>query len=257
MTIPFFELTTIAIGPLRLHVWGLFIALGILLFYVLLKRNCAFLAIRQRQQVLDMVFWAVLAGFVGARLAHVFFYDVSFYRLHPLEIFAVWDGGMSSAGAFIGGGVVCIRFFFKRLVPGAQLADAIARALPWSWAVGRIGCFLIHEHPARACTYCPVLQVFRDGAVGVDAALYEIGLWVVIGTVSILLTKAHFFERHGEKAILVAVLFFTGRFYLDFFRILDTRYGGLTPMQYTALCIVIASFFLLKNLPKKRSIDVL
>src|SRR5690349_8371994 len=94
----------IKIGPIPIHTYGFLIGVGFLVAVATIKR----LAIRSKlnvDKVLDLCFWGLLVGFLGARLLYIitrldtFIYD-------PIEIFKVWEGGL----VFLGGPLVVIPF---------------------------------------------------------------------------------------------------------------------------------------------------
>jgi prolipoprotein diacylglyceryltransferase len=97
--------------------------------------------------LLDFAIWGVLAGVVVGHLVHVGLY-------HPEEIRSArrvlefWDG-LSSFGGLLGGILAAILFFRIRGVPLSRYGDAFAVGIPTGWAIARIGCFLVHDHPGR------------------------------------------------------------------------------------------------------------
>ncbi|MBF8280603.1 MAG: diacylglyceryl transferase [Candidatus Magasanikbacteria bacterium] len=147
--IPWFELRVIHLGPITIYVWGVFVALAILLGVVLAARF-----VRRRglsaDLIIDAAFWMVVGGLTGARLLHVFAYEPEYFLASPLEIFKVWHGGLSSFGGMIGG-VLALLLFLRlrrmRLATFAPYLYAIFFALPFAWGFGRIGCFLTKMHP--------------------------------------------------------------------------------------------------------------
>ena len=149
--IPWFELRTIAIGPITVYVWGFFVALGILIGAIIASRVA-----RRRGLsgglIFDAAFWMVVGGLIGARLFHVFAYEPHYYLSAPLEILKVWHGGLSSFGGMLGGATALLIFLRRRQMRLSDFAPylyAIFFALPFGWGFGRIACFLTHMHPGR------------------------------------------------------------------------------------------------------------
>jgi phosphatidylglycerol:prolipoprotein diacylglycerol transferase len=144
---------------LPVYGWGamLFVAL---VACVLLA---SWLAKRQgiaRELIQDMAVWLVLGGIVGARLTFMVQYPENFTS--PLQFFAVWDGGMVSFGAFVGGTVgffLAYRFLLRKHgVRFWQMADLIMPCLALGFCIGRFGCLLNGCcYGGVACPDCPAI----------------------------------------------------------------------------------------------------
>ena len=143
----------IALGPLAIRWYGLMYLLAFGLF-ILLGR----LRVRQPHQaaagwrnldVEDMLFYGVLGVVVGGRLGEVLFYHPQYYFSHPLDIFAVWKGGMSFHGGFLGVLVAMAVWARKNGRKLMDVMDFIAPLVPLGYAAGRIGNFITAELPGR------------------------------------------------------------------------------------------------------------
>ncbi len=89
------------LGPLQIRYYGILFALGFLIGYYLFRYF--FKKEKVPLTELDKLFWyAILGAVIGARLGHVLFYEPDYYFSHPLEIFAIWHGGLASHGGAIG-----------------------------------------------------------------------------------------------------------------------------------------------------------
>lgn len=239
--IPYFRFTEIPIGPVSIKVWGLLVAIGLLVALWLAGRAAVRRGI-DRERFLDAAIWIVVAGFVGARLGHVLLYDPAYYVAHPVEILKVWHGGMSSIGAFLVSGIFGVWYLRRQHIDVWQYADAAAFGLPWGWAIGRIGCFLIHDHPGTLTHF--VLAVREPGAWGeVGWARHDLGLYDAIVATGIGLVVFAVRKKkslQGVLMLLVTGIYAIARFFLDFLRATDlpgsdARYGGLTPAQWGCL----------------------
>jgi len=93
----------------------------------------------------DLLFYGVLGVVLGGRLGEVLFYQPGYYFSHPLEILAVWKGGMSFHGGFIGVMVAMAIFARQRKIVWLQLMDFIAPLVPLGLGAGRIGNFINGE----------------------------------------------------------------------------------------------------------------
>lgn len=232
--IPYFSFTVIPIGPVPIHVWGLLVAIGFLVG----ARMAAWMVKRKggdAAMIYDLLVWMMLAGIVGGRLGHVFFYDFATYIHDPLAVFRIWEGGMSSYGGFIACLLVGVWYLKKRKADVWMYADAAVFGLPFGYAIGRIGCFLIHDHPGTVTDF--VLGVrYPDGITRHDLGLY-------LSIQSAILALIFLWISRKERPIGAYIAGFSlwygcMRFFLDFLRVNDVRYGGLTPAQ----CFSIALF---------------
>lgn len=239
--IPFFEWKTISLGPLTLQVWGLFVALGMLLgMWIIAKRSKKFGL--NVDVMFNLGFWMILWGIIGARLFHVIFYEQGYYSMHPLEIFMLWKGGMSSFGGLFGAA-----FYFwhsikkqKLILQALLIADSMSFSAVYGWMLGRVGCLMIHDHLGRHSN-CPwAVQT-------VDGSRLEMAMLEIIGMIPLAIL--FFVNRNKKKADgwYVGVLFlYYGvlRFILDFYRArdivgADARFFGLTPGQYFAIILAL------------------
>ena len=243
--IPYFELTVVHVGPVAIQVWGLCVAIGVLVGIWLCARAGARRAV-DPAFIWDSALWIVVAGFIGARLGHIVLYDPAFYLAQPLEALRVWHGGFSSLGGFVGSAVFGVWYLRRKQVDVWKYADAAAVGLPWGWMIGRIGCFLIHDHPGSLTDFMFAVQepgVLGEQGLGRhDLGLYDAVLALVIGVVVWFLRKRKMFD--GGLMLIAIVLYAVPRFFLDFLRaedlvLSDARYFGLTPAQYGAIVAVM------------------
>ncbi|MEI7703293.1 MAG: prolipoprotein diacylglyceryl transferase family protein [Deltaproteobacteria bacterium] len=234
--IPWFDPPTIHLGPVTLQVFGLFAALGVATGV----RTAAWAARRRGldpRPVLEFAIWGVLSGIAVGHLVHVGLYHPEELR-SPGRLLEFWDG-LSSFGGLAGGIVAAVLFFRIRGVPLVRYGDAFAVGVPTGWAVARIGCFLVHDHPGRRTDF-PLAVAFPGGARH-DLGLYEA---LVLFAIAALLWRLWARGRlEGRLLALLAVLYGTARFLLDFLRATDiasadARYAGLTPAQYGAVLLV-------------------
>ena len=92
----------IQLGPIAVHWYGLMYLIGFVAAWVLARWRAKKTGLWTVTQINDLIFYCALGVIIGGRLGYVLFYNLSFYLSHPLHIFAVWDGGMSFHGGFIG-----------------------------------------------------------------------------------------------------------------------------------------------------------
>lgn len=259
MTIPFFQYNQIIAGPLTIQVWGLLASLGIIiavsLAYYLAQRY--FLS---QEVVIDFGFWMIIAGFIGARLFHVVFYDPAYYLLYPWDVFKFWQGGASSLGGFFGAAFAAWLLAKKRNFTFQELSpyfDILAVSLWLGWGIGRIGCFLIHDHPGKLTNF--FLAVQYPGGARHDLGLYESFLGLALFAICYLLFRRLIKIRWGLAALFSTMLYAIARFFLDFLRATDLpqsdiRYFYLTPAQWGMIVIIFSLTLLMISAKVKRKI---
>ena len=142
-----------SVGPLAVHWYGLMYLLAFVLFIVLgrirLKQPHIAQAGWVKKDLDDMLFYGVLGVIIGGRLGEVLFYNPAYFLAHPLQIFAVWHGGMSYHGGFIGVIVATWLWSYRHKKNIVATLDFVAPLIPLGYAAGRIGNFINAELPGR------------------------------------------------------------------------------------------------------------
>ncbi len=242
--IPFFQFELIHLGPVIIYVWGLFVAIGIgagIVFAYFFSKKY----LLSGEVVLDMAIWMLMGAFVMARVFHIIFYNPVYYVENPVEIIKFWHGGASSLGGFTGAAISLWlfakkrHFSFKELLP---YMDVGALGLWLGWGIGRIGCFLIHDHPGTLTDF--ILGVKFPGGARFDLGLLESVLGFTLFVVFYLLFKKLIRIRFGLVAGFSVAGYAVVRFFLDFLRAMpdfpggDVRYRVFTPAQWGMLTVL-------------------
>jgi phosphatidylglycerol---prolipoprotein diacylglyceryl transferase len=161
LTHPQFDPVAIHLGPLGVRWYGLmYLAAFGFLWWLGRIRIARGLAPITREQFDDLIFLGVLGTILGGRLGYVLFYKPAYYFSHPLEIFAIWHGGMSFHGGFLGVLAAVAFFAWRRKIDWWRLTDFIAPCVPTGLAAGRLGNFVNGELWGRP-TDLPWGMVFR------------------------------------------------------------------------------------------------
>ena len=160
---PQFDPIAISLGPLAIRWYGLMYLIAFMLFMGLGR-------VRARRNVLsgwiprdidDLLFYGVLGVILGGRLGYVLFYKPGYYLANPLEMLAIWQGGMSFHGGFLG---VLIAVLFYARGTGRRwldVTDFIAPLVPLGLAAGRLGNFINAELVGRV-TDVPWAMIFPN-----------------------------------------------------------------------------------------------
>ncbi len=144
---PQFDPIAFELGPLAVRWYGLMYVTAFVLFIVLgkLRARRNMLTGWHPRDVDDMLFYGVFGVIVGGRLGYVLFYKPLYYLANPLESFAVWQGGMSFHGGFLGVLVALLLFSRARHKRWLDVTDFVAPLVPLGLAAGRLGNFINGE----------------------------------------------------------------------------------------------------------------
>ncbi len=146
---PQFDPIAISLGPVSVRWYGLmylfaFVSANLLGRWRVRQPHVAAQG-WQAQDIDDLLLYGVLGTVLGGRLGYVLFYKADFYFTHPLEIFKVWQGGMSFHGGLLGVMAAMLIFAYQRKRPWLQVMDLIAPLVPLGLAAGRLGNFINGE----------------------------------------------------------------------------------------------------------------
>ena len=237
------------LGPLSVHWYGLTYLTAFALFYVLARlrlKHQPFASVTQpapwtMRDVEDLLFWGVLGVILGGRLGYVLFYKPAWYASHPLEIFAIWQGGMSFHGGMLGVILAMMLWAWKKQRPWLQVTDLVAPCVPTGLAAGRMGNFINGELWGRvASPDLPWGMVFRGAG---DLPRHPSQIYQALLEGVLLFVLLWLYARQPRKTGQVSGAFLVGygvmRFAVEFFREPDAHLGllglGLSMGQW--LCV--------------------
>lgn len=229
---PDFDPVALRVGPLAVHWYGLMYLAGFLAFTWLGKRRAAAQSWHgvSERDVDDMLFYGVLGVVLGGRLGQVLFYEPGYYFSHPLEILAIWKGGMSFHGGLLG--VLLAMGWFARKTGKTffQVTDFVAPLVPLGLMAGRIGNFINGELWGRvADPSLPWAMVFPrvDTLPRHPSPLYQ-----AAGEGLLLFILLWSYSARQRPRAAVSGLFLLGygtlRFYAEYFREPDAGIFGLS-----------------------------
>lgn len=235
---PDIDPVALQLGPIAVHWYGLtyLAAFGLFLLLGRLRlRHEPFVSLGgdkgwAPRDVEDILFLGVVGVVLGGRLGYCLFYKPLYYLAHPLEVFAVWQGGMSFHGGLLGVIAAMVWFAHSRHRPFWQVADFVAPCVPSGLAAGRVGNFINGELPGRlADPDLPWGMVFR-GAGDLPRHPSQVYQFLLEGL--LLFVLLWWYARKPRATGRVAALFLVGygvlRFIAEFFREPDAHLGLLT-----------------------------
>jgi len=232
---PQFDPVAIALGPLKVHWYGLTYLAAFALFYLFANARAKqpFFAQRgwHRQMVEDVLFFGVLGVVLGGRLGYVLFYKPGYYFSPPADILAVWQGGMAFHGGLLG--VITALAIYARQQSRSffEVADLVAPCVPIGLAAGRFGNFMNGELWGRAADpSLPWAMIFPQSGTDIarhPSQLYQFGLEGLL-----LFALLWLYARRTRPLGAVSGVFLIGygcfRFIAEYFREPDSFLGLLT-----------------------------
>jgi phosphatidylglycerol:prolipoprotein diacylglycerol transferase len=228
LTYPQIDPIAIAIGPLKIHWYGLMYLVGFAGVWILGKRRAEKPWSPVKPEAIeDLVTYGALGVILGGRIGYTLFYNLPEFLHNPLVLFEIWKGGMSFHGGMLGV-FVAMGFFGKQHnCTMLQLTDIISPLAPIGLGAGRIGNFINSELWGRP-TDVPWAMVFPNGGPlpRHPSQLYEAFLE---GLVLFIILWIYTSKPRPTMAPTGMALFFYGcfRFFVEFFRMPDVQLGYL------------------------------
>ncbi|QPC88425.1 prolipoprotein diacylglyceryl transferase [Mesorhizobium sp. NBSH29] len=237
LAFPNIDPVIVQIGPLAIHWYGIGYIVGILFAWWYAKRLISNTRLwpngttpMKAIDLDDFVMWAAIGIVLGGRLGYVLFYDFQRYLANPLDIVAVWQGGMSFHGGFAGTTLAMILFARARGINIWTLFDVVAAGVPVALGTVRVANFINSELWGRV-TDVPWAFVFPTGGPFprhpsqlYEAALEGLLLFIVLRILTHGLLKL-------KTPGFVAGAFVTGyglsRIFVEFYREPDAQLGYL------------------------------
>jgi len=226
MNFPRIDPVFLSIGPLQLRWYGLMYVLAFVATYFIIRSEVS----RKKlpltlDDVADLVFFGAAGVVLGGRLGYILFYNPEFYLKNPLKLLAVWEGGMSFHGGFLGVITAFLIYSHKNKLPFMTIIDMVALCSPVGLGLGRLGNFINAELYGRA-TDVPWGIIFpgSDGRPRHPSQLYEAFLEGVV-----LFFLVRFMSRRSDVNGVAGWTFCAGyglfRFCVEFFRQPDAHIG--------------------------------
>lgn len=247
----------VRVGPLAIRWYGLMYLIGFVSAYLLVRYQIRQKKLPIQKEFVESMFTYIIIGLLlGARLGYVVFYNLSFYAQNPLEIFAVWHGGMSFHGGLLGAIVGGYLFCKKFKADFWQMADIVIVTAPIGLGLGRIGNFINAELYGRPSDV-PWAMIFPTDPLQVPRHPSQIYECILEGFVlfGILWWVKNRGLRHGTITAMFLALYGVFRFSVEFVRHPDD-YVNLWLLQVTTgqflsllmiVCSVVIYFLVVKD----------
>jgi phosphatidylglycerol:prolipoprotein diacylglycerol transferase len=263
--IPYTTFPTIELGPLSLRTFGLMVGIGVLLGAWVAARYIERFAGIHRDETYRMATRLVVAGIIGARIT----WDLTHWDEidSPLDLIAVWQGGLQFSGGFLAAIVVGFPTFRRWAGKRWIALDGYAYGLTIGLAIGRIGCYSVGEHFGSTSGFFlatryeggdvrePTLgsRPLFEGVTFHHTALYELlfllALFVILSAIV---------RRNPPPSTLMGVFcvyYGVTRFFTDALRVNDDTVLGLTGAQWMCVGLVVVGAWILRTVvPRMREV---
>lgn len=236
---PHIDPVALQLGPVAIHWYGLTYLAAFGLFLWLGTRRLKHPPFNRlqgeqawvRRDIEDLLFYGVVGVILGGRLGYCLFYKPAYYLSHPLEVFAVWEGGMSFHGGLLGVIAAMVFFASTRKRPLLQVMDFVAPCVATGLAAGRLGNFINGELWGRfASPDLPWAMVFPQSGSMLPRHPSQIYQFLLEGL--LLFVLLWIYARKERKPGQVAAAFVFGygvfRFIAEYFREPDAYLGILS-----------------------------
>jgi prolipoprotein diacylglyceryl transferase len=244
-SIPSPPINIIEIGPLDIHFYGIFIGIGVIAGIMIAERRYLRFG-GDPKHVEKAAFWAVVFGFLGARMAYVSTH-LSRFEGRWLHVFAIWEGGLAFFGGLTGGAIAGIWVMRRRQGDFPAFADAMALGLPVAQGIGRFGNYFNQELFGTPTDLPWGLEIARshrpteylEFETFHPTFLYE-SLWNVGVIILLLQVEKRFELRRGSILLVYFMAYGVGRFLMELLRTDTTfRILGISRNGWVSVAIVI------------------
>ncbi|MBI5454687.1 MAG: prolipoprotein diacylglyceryl transferase [Deltaproteobacteria bacterium] len=240
------------LGPIEIRFYGLMYVVAILVASWLIKKEVKRKSIALTDdEVMNLIIWTVVGGVIGARLYYVVF-NLDYYLSNPIEIPAVWHGGLAIHGGMIGGIFAAWLYLKRKGVAFWRMADSVAPALILGQAFGRFGNFMNGDAHGRP-TDMPWGIVFPPESIAGSEfpgiPLHPTMLYELVINLSIFLFLwLYLKEKEHKDGFIFAsyiALYSVGRFIVEHFRADSLMAGPIRAAQMVSLTIAAVALIII------------
>jgi phosphatidylglycerol---prolipoprotein diacylglyceryl transferase len=252
LTFPHIDPVLISIGPLAVRWYALAYIVGIIAGWIYARAIIAAPKLWGGPAPLtvadydDFIVWITLGIILGGRIGYVLFYNFPHFSQHPIEIFQLWNGGMSFHGGVLGSVLATVLFALRCGISILSLGDVTLAVAPIGLFLGRIANFINGELWGRPSDV-PWAMIFPSGGPTPrhPSQLYEAALeGLLLLTVLGVLVRCGALKRPGLISGSFAVGYGVLRIFCEFFREPDAQlgflWGGLTMGMLLSIPLILA-----------------
>ncbi|MFA5070471.1 MAG: prolipoprotein diacylglyceryl transferase [Patescibacteria group bacterium] len=250
--IPYFSLEEIDIGFVKIQIWGLMFALGLIFGLWQFFREAK--KIKTEKIVFDLALVIIISALVGAR-AYFVLNEWSYFRENLLDVFKVWEGGLG----FYGGLIFAVTFGWlylkKKGIKFWLVSDIMVISLALGEAITRLGCFLIHDHWGKITALPWGIEYL--GEVRHETSLYSFLSSLILFIILLILRKKFIGQKEGFLTAFYLTWYGLISFFIYGLRATDLPgsdpfWGILRPSQYFSLLLLVLGIVLFAKRNRKK-----
>ncbi|MGB4437863.1 MAG: prolipoprotein diacylglyceryl transferase [Sedimentibacter sp.] len=232
-----------SIGPFHIYFFGVAVAVGIVVGTIFAINEAKKRDISS-ETITDLVLITIISGVVGARLFYILFYNPSIYFNNPVEIFKIYEGGLSIHGGIFTAIVAGYIYTVKKKKSFLKLADIIVTALPLAQGIGRVGCDVFGKTMNNIMPW----GINYVGQILHPAQVYEFILDYILFV--FLWRRSYHKKFDGELFAIYLISFPIIRGIVEFFRINPMIWGPFSISHLLSLILIIIGIVVYKILSK-------
>lgn len=238
--------TILSIGNFHIYWYSVLIATGIIIGLYLLMKEASKQNI-SKDTIIDIAFYTIIWGIVGARIYYVIF-NIKPYLSNPISILYVWEGGLAIYGGIIGGLITLAYQTKKKNIALGKLTDMIVPSLILAQAIGRWGNFFNQEAHGGIVTleflkkiHIPnfiIKGMYINGNYYHPTFFYE-SLWCLLGFILLVIIRRLLKNsKDGTLTFIYLIWYGIGRFFIEGLRT-DSLYLGIFRISQIVSIVII------------------
>lgn len=216
-----------------------------------------------RDFLFNLAFWAIIFGFIGARLYYVIF-NYQYYIANPISIFKVWEGGLAIHGGLIAGFITIVIYCHKYNARLFKITDMATIPILLGQAIGRWGNFFNGEAHGSATTLLTLQNkhipdfiingMYINGVYYHPTFFYE-SIWCLLGVIVIWLVKKYKYLKVGQLTSIYLMWYSAGRFFIESLRTDSLMLGAFKVAQLLSIALFIIGLFAFMILSRKSKFE--
>ena len=250
----------ISIGNFHIYWYSIFVLLAMIVASFLIIRESKRNNIKE-DEILDFLFWGLIIGIAGARIYYVIF-NFKYYITNPLEIFAVWNGGLAIHGGILAALIFTIIYSKKKKINLLKLTDICVVGLIIGQAIGRWGNFFNGEAFGKITTLTSLQNLhipkfiidgmFIEGSYREPLFLYE-SISCLLGFIVLLLIRKLYKKlKLGQLTSIYLIWYGITRIIIEYFRSDSLMLGSIKVAQLISLLFIISGIIVfIKSIKNK------
>lgn len=239
------------LGPIQIYWYSIFIFIGLLVASILIFKEARRRNIDE-DFLVNLIFNTIIIGLIGARLYYVIF-NLPYYIANPIEIFAIWNGGLAIHGGIFAALIFIIIYCKKHEVNCLQILDIMVVGLIIGQAIGRWGNFFngeaygqitsLEELKEQQMPMFIINGMYILGEYRQPTFFYE-STWCLSGFLAMLIIRKYKYLKRGQLTGFYLFWYGFGRFLIESMRTDALMLGSLKMAQIVSIVFVIVGIIL-------------